>query len=67
MKFNLLEYEELQRIVDYSFGDHSGVLGGVPNAYMKKANINNTEFINALNSHTGKVMTLFIDNIRLYR
>ena len=47
MKFNLLEYEELQRIVDYSFGDHSGVLGGVPNAYMKKANINNTEFINA--------------------
>ena len=35
----LLEYEELQRMVDYSFGDHSGVLGGVPNSYMKKANI----------------------------
>ena len=42
----LLEYEELQRMVDYSFGDHSGVLGLVPNAFMKKANINNYEFVN---------------------
>ena len=67
MKLNLLEYEELQRIVDYSFGDQSGVLGNVPNAYMKKANENNTEFTQAVNLHKGKVMTLFIDNIRLYR
>jgi len=67
MKINLLEYEELQRIVDYSFGDHSGVLGNVPNAYMKKANISNSEFVEKVNSHVGEVMTLFIDNIRLYR
>jgi hypothetical protein len=67
MNIRLLEYEDLQRMVDYSFGDHSGVLGNVPNAYMKKANINNLEFIEALNSHSGDVMTLFIDNIRLYR
>lgn len=40
----LLENEELQRLVDYSFGDQSGVLGGVPNAYMKKANLQNQEF-----------------------
>lgn len=64
---NLLENEELQRMVDYSFGDHSGVLGGVPNAYMKKANILNTEFIEKVRKHKGDVMTLFIDNIRLYK
>jgi hypothetical protein len=63
----LLEYEELQRMVDYSFGDHSGVLGGVPNAYMKKANINNVEFVNFINNTNKEKITLFIDNIRLYR
>lgn len=62
---NLLENEALQRMVDYSFGDHSGVLGGVPNAYMKKANLSNTEFCDTANKM--KRMTLFIDNIRLYR
>jgi hypothetical protein len=61
----LLENEELQRMVDYSFGDHSGVLGGVPNAYMKKANILNQEFLDAVKNHKGEVMTLFIDNIRI--
>jgi len=63
----LLEYEELQKMVDYSFGDHSGVLGGVPNAYMKKANIENKEFLDKCQNFNGKTMTLFIDNIRLYR
>lgn len=62
----LLENEELQRMVDYSFGDHSGVLGGVPNAYMKVANISNLEFHEAVVKHLG-IMTLFIDNIRLYK
>lgn len=64
---NLLENEELQRKVNYSFGDQSGVLGGVPNAYMKKANKDNKEFIKAVEEFDGEVMTLFIDNIRLYR
>ncbi len=54
-------------MVDYSFGDHSGVLGQVPNAYMKKANMKNTEFVTAVQKHVGPKMTLFIDNIRLYR
>ena len=58
----ILDNERLQELVDYSFGDHSGVLGGVPNAYMKKANLDNKEF----QPKPGK-MTLFIDNIRLYR
>jgi hypothetical protein len=63
----LLEYEDLQRTVDYSFGDHSGVLAGCPNAFMKKANLQNLEFIESVNSHEGEKMSLFIDNIRLYR
>lgn len=66
----ILDSEELQKMVDYSFGDQSGVLGGVPNAYMKKANIHNMEFREKLDEvfQSGKnIMTLFIDNIRLYR
>lgn len=65
----ILENEALQRMVDFSFGDHSGVLGGVPNAYMKKANILNEEFCNIANDpfkYKG-IVTLFIDNIRLYK
>lgn len=64
----LLENEELQRMVDYSFGDQSGVLGGVPNAYMKKANEDNREFFSVL-MRLGhkKPITLFIDNLRLYK
>lgn len=66
----LLENEELQKMVDYSFGDQSGVLGGVPNAYMKKANISNLEFREKMDEifRSGRgMMTLFIDNIRLYK
>ena len=63
----ILDHEETQRMVDFSFGDHSGVLGGVPNAYMKKANLSNKEFADAVARHIGSTMTLFIDNIRLYR
>ena len=65
----LLENEELQRMVDYSFGDHSGVLGGVPNAYMKKANLSNTDFLIYMSNYQGEkdLFTLFIDNLRLYR
>lgn len=63
----LLENEELQRMVDYSFGDHSGVLGGVPNAFMKKASYKNYEFMVFMQETDKQVITLFIDNIRLYR
>lgn len=64
----LLDPELLQQMVDYSFGDQSGVLGGVPNAYMKKANIGNSEFLDFIfKTPVNKPVTLFIDNIRLYR
>lgn len=63
----ILDNEELQDMVDYSFGDHSGVLGGVPNAYMKKANLENLEFFRFVILSEKPVLSLFIDNIRLYR
>jgi hypothetical protein len=65
---NLLDNDHLQQLVDYSFGDHSGVLGGVPQAFVKKANWHNVEFRNKIcELPQGKVVTLFIDNIRLYK
>ncbi len=63
----LLNPELLQQMVDYSFGDQSGVLGGVPNAYMKKAMLYSEEFGDLAQKFHHKPMTLFIDNIRLYR
>ncbi len=68
MNFPILENEYLQKKCDYSFGDQSGVLGCVPNAFMRKANINNIEFLAKYEEvkKTKKFMSLFIDNIRLY-
>lgn len=53
--------------VDYSFGDQSGE--SLPDGYMKNANINNLEFILKYNEikQNKSIMTLFIDNIRLYK
>jgi hypothetical protein len=65
--FKLLDHEETERMVDYSFGDQSGILGGVPNAYMKKANLNNLEFVDFIKETPKDILTLFIDNIRLYK
>lgn len=53
---------------DYSFGDH---LGGrdpetLAGGFSKPANRTNEEFINICKQFEGKVMSLFIDNIRLY-
>ncbi len=66
---NLLDPTYIRDAVDYSFGDNSGE-GIVPDFHMHPANINNLEFITKyrqiLNSGR-KVMTLFIDNIRLYK
>jgi hypothetical protein len=63
----LLDPTLIRNIVDYSFGDQSGL--GVPDGYIKEANEGNSEFMNRYNEvkKTKKVMTLFIDNIRLYQ
>jgi hypothetical protein len=65
----LLDQTIIRDFCDYSFGDQSGE-GCVHNWHMKPANINNHEFINAYNlakANGKKFMTLFIDNIRLYK
>lgn len=58
----------LSDLCDYSFGDHMGAASTpVPKGgFMKYANELNTEFILKCKEFEGKVMTLFIDNIRLY-
>lgn len=53
---------------DYSFGDHMGA-ASIPRpkgGFMKYANNSNIEFLEACKDFEGKIMTLFIDNIRLY-
>lgn len=58
----------LSHMVDYSFGDHLGGIDpmNLPGGFMKLANEGNPEFIEKCKEFEGKVMTLFIDNIRLY-
>lgn len=65
----LLDPTYLRDNVDYSFGDQSSDVHKLWNGYMKNANIHNQEFIEKYNQikKTKKVMTLFIDNIRLYK
>lgn len=58
----------LSNLVDYSFGDHLGGLDSVnlPGGFMKLANPSNTEFLDKCKEFESRIMTLFIDNIRLY-
>lgn len=55
---NIIDGVAVSNHCDYSFGDQSGCIGGVPGAFMKGTK-NFTP--------TKKLMTLFIDNIRLYK
>ncbi len=63
----LLDPTWIRDNVDYSFGDESGMgVGG----YMKVANADNQEFMNLYRQaveQQREYMTLFIDNMRLYR
>jgi hypothetical protein len=63
----LLDPTYIRDNVDYSFGDQSGI--HLFNGYIKLANASNKEFISKYNEikKIKKVMTLFIDNIRLYQ
>jgi len=63
----LLDPTYIRDSVDYSFGDQSGSF--LSYGYIKEANTNNLEFIDKLNTiqNSGRnIMTLFIDNFRLY-
>ncbi len=58
----------LSKLCDYSFGDQLGGINPlqIKEGFMKVANSSNTEFLDKCKEFEGKVMTLFIDNIRLY-
>ena len=65
----LIEGVALSELCDYSFGDQSGQWGNIYTSFMKGANLLNTEFATKvfdLSKERG-YMTLFIDNIRLYK
>jgi hypothetical protein len=63
----LLDGVSLSNLCDYSFGDQSGSFGSIPNHFMKPANLLNLEFVEKVLFESKEYMTLFIDNIRLYR
>jgi len=65
----LIEGVALSKLCDYSFGDQSGQWGNIFTSFMKDANLLNLEFVNRLFEikKSRDYMTLFIDNIRLYK
>ena len=65
MKF--IDGEKLSNLCDYSFGDQSGSFGDLPGHFMNPANLLNLEFVERILSANKKYITLFIDNIRLYK
>lgn len=65
----LIEGVALSKLCDYSFGDQSGQWGNIFTSFMKDANLLNLEFVEKVFEIKKKrtYMTLFIDNIRLYK
>ena len=65
----LIEGVALSELCDYSFGDQSGQWGSIYTSFMKDANLLNTEFVTKVFDIKKErdYMTLFIDNIRLYK
>lgn len=65
----LIEGVALSKLCDYSFGDQSGQWGNIHTSFMKDANLTNVEFVSKLFEikKSRDYMTLFIDNIRLYK
>ena len=65
----LIEGIALSKLCDYSFGDQSGQWGNIFTSFMKDANLMNLEFVEKVFEikKSRDYMTLFIDNIRLYK
>jgi hypothetical protein len=65
----LIEGVALSDLCDYSFGDQSGQWGNIFTSFMKDANLTNLEFVSKVFEikKSRNFMTLFIDNIRLYK
>lgn len=62
----IIEGNKLASLVDYSFGDHMSLWNEKLAGNMSYANADNSEFLAKAKEFKGKVMTLYIDNIRLY-
>lgn len=63
--FQIITGPALSNLCDYSFGDHHA--GMYPSlGFMKEANKGNKEFLEKCKEFEGKIMTLYIDNLRLY-
>ena len=65
----LIEGVALSELCDYSFGAQSGQWGNIYTSFMKDANFLNVEFATKVFEIKKErdYMTLFIDNIRLYK
>ena len=65
----IIEGVSLSNMCDYTFGDQASIVCHIYDGFMKPANSSNVEFINKLTeiSKYRNYMTLFIDNIRLYK
>ena len=65
----LIEGVALSQLCDYSFGDQAGQWSGIYTHFMKDANLTNTDFVKKVFEikKSRDYMTLFIDNIRLYK
>ena len=65
----LIEGVALSELCDYSFGDQSGQWGNIYTSFMKNADLLNTEFASKVFEIKKERdwMTLFVDNIRLYK
>lgn len=66
----LIDSNIVSKLCHYSFGDQAGFIHNLFDKYMSDANINNIVFIKkyeALKKNNINTMTLFIDNIRLYK
>ena len=65
----LIEGVALSELCDYSFGDQSGQWGSIYTSFMKNADLLNTEFASKVFEIKKERdwMTLFVDNIRLYK
>ena len=63
----LIDGVSLSNLCDYSFGDQSGSFGSIPGHFMRPANLLNLEFVERVLFENKEYMTLFIDNIRLYK
>ena len=65
----LIEGVALSELCDYSFGDQSGQWGNIYTSFMEDANLLNLDFVSKIYEIKKErdYMTLFIDNIRLYK